>query len=559
MTRRLRAAWQAFRLWSVSRDSLELPLQRRATAGGLRWAVLPLGVALIVLWQSVFFRTASSEPLTLKSRSYVLKASGGVLMWQHEFAYFLYYLGLFPVATTAQDLDFSEAGARQLLQTRGDTLVMDRFWTVRYGEPLKTYLYLPHALWEGSPTRWPNMLHANAAAWTLALVVLFAGFWKVGHAPLGAILVLVLGSNPFQVSEVYARNNVFGWVITTALLVLGLHLPLLGERRPSRAYLWSLPLLAGLLLATVRQIRTEPALIGVSGAAAYLTAAFLSRRERLAMVALLAVAYGGGTQAWQGYFDAKFREAYRVVKAAGGHPYDGPRQSSHFVWHALWCGLGDFDTRHGHVWDDLAAKDWALPIMQQRGFKAEGYPALEAQNFDSLTLGVYWDRDRRYARTPFETPEYTAVVRESVLHDVSGDPSWYFAILAKRLLRILTEVTSPSLAVGSRPGFSLPAGPLWGLLTLPVGALLVRSRSTFLLKALLFTLPLGLTALLVYSGGGTVYYGIVHLVALAYCVAWVLEGALAWLATRVVVGFVWRGKLHLVPHDPVALTRRRAG
>jgi hypothetical protein len=40
-----------------------------------------------------------------------------------------------------------------------------------------------------------------------ALVALYVAFWREGHAILGAILVLLLGSNPFQVSEVFARSK----------------------------------------------------------------------------------------------------------------------------------------------------------------------------------------------------------------------------------------------------------------------------------------------------------------------------------------------------------------
>ena len=48
-------------------------------------------------------------------------------------------------------------------------------------------------------------------------------------------------------------------------------------------------------------------------------------------------------------------------------------------------------------------------------------------------------------------------------------------------------------------------------------------------KLLLFLAPLASTALLVYSGEGTTYYSVVHLVAFGLCLAWVLEALLgAW-------------------------------
>jgi hypothetical protein len=553
---RLLRAPRALAGWCRRSEQLELPLQQRVTAGRGRWWILIAGLLALVLWQSVFYRHAFPS-YTLRS-THVLKASGGVLQWQQDFVYFLYYLGLFPVATTTEDREFSREGAERLLATQGQTLVMERFWTIRYGDLLKTYLYLPYAHLKGTPGERPLLVPANAAAWTLALAALFVAFWKVGHAPLGAILVVLLGSNPFQVTEVYARNNVFGWVITTGVLVLALHVPLLRGRRSSPAYTWLLPVVTGLLLASIRQIRTEPTVVAASALAAYVTARQLAPRVRAALVLLLATTFWAGSAAWTRYFDQKFAEAYRVVKAAGGHPYDGPRQVYHFFWHALWCGLGDFDTRYGYEWNDLAAMAYALPILEARGFRAEGYPALEPQPYDSLTLGVYWDRGRKYARTIFELPQYADVIRDKLLHDVSHDPAWYLGILGKRAWRLFTTTTPPSLSLGDGRRASLPERPIWGALALGVALLLLQARRGFLLKVLLFTLPVSTTPLLVYSGQGAVYYNVAHLVAFAFCAAWALEALLCWLSRRVVLGLVWRGRLYLLPREPEALARPRA-
>lgn len=512
---------------------------------------------MIVPWQREFFRHRHPER-TLRSSQYALTASGGVLGWQEEFVYFLHYLNLFPVATLAGDVEMSRDGARRVIATRGDTLVMERFWTIRYGDVMKTYLYLPHARAKGR-TNNLTMILANSWAWIATLVLLYVAFWHAGHPFLGALLVVLLGSNPFQVSEVFARDNVFGWVILAGVLMLALHLTLLQDRRPSTAALVLVPVLAGLVLGTLRHIRSEPVLVGVSCVLAYATARGLRPRTRALLVAVFAGAFLGTSAAWSAYFEAKFREARAVVTAAGGHPYDGPRHAHHFVWHALFCGLGDFDRTHGYAWNDVAGIDYALPIMKARGFVAEGYPAVEKQPFDALTLGVYWDRARKYARTPFEVPEYTAVIREKVLHDVTHEPLWYLSILARRVWRLLTDTTPPAFVRGDGTGWRLPRSAAWGFLPFAVAAVLGRARSVFLLKVLVFTLPLAGTALLVYSGGGTAYYAIAHLVAFALVLAWVLEAVLDALAGRVVVGVVWRDRLHVLPRDAPALSRPRAG
>jgi len=489
--------------------------------------LLVAGVLAIFQWQQVFMRHRAWEG-TLRS-TYVLGASGGILGWQQDFLYFLYYLNLFPVATvTEEPLERSREAAERFFQTRGETLVMDRFWTIRYGDLLKTYLYLPDAYRLGGPAERPLMVLANAVPWVVALVALYVAFWREGHAILGAILVLLLGSNPFQVSEVFARSNVFGWVITTGVLALALNLGFLTGRRPSKVAIGLVPIATGLLLATVRQIRTEPVLIGASVVLAYLTARPLGLATRALLVALLAASFSLGSLAWGSYFDAKFREAYVKVKAVGGHPYDGPRHLHHFVWHALWCGLGDFDTRYGYAWDDTQGMAYALPIMRARGFEPVGHPRLERRPFDALTLGVYWDRGRQYARTPFEVPEYIEVIREKVVHDITHDPVWYLTILAKRVQRLVIETTPPTVARGDGRAASLPRSVVWGLLPFGAAAVAWRARSHFLLKLLLFLTPLASTALLVYSGQGTTYYSVTHLVAFALGVAWLLEALMGW-------------------------------
>ena len=221
--------------------------------------VLVVGLIAIVLWQSVFFR--HGDPDTTLASPYRLGASGGRLTWQPEFVYFLYYLNLYPVTSISDSpREYSVEGARRLIAEQGHTLVMDRYWTVRYGELAKTYLYLPNVWWKGRPVR-PHMLHANALGFTLALLALYAGFWRARQSVMGALLVLLIGSNPFQVDSVYANNNVFGWPITVTVLMLGLHLSFMRDRPPRLVAAIVVALASGAILGTVRQVRTEPTLV----------------------------------------------------------------------------------------------------------------------------------------------------------------------------------------------------------------------------------------------------------------------------------------------------------
>ena len=64
---------------------------------------------------------------------------------------------------------------------------------------------------------------------------LYAAFWRLRKPLLGVLLVLLLGSDPFQVFEVYRNNNVLGWPRDgRCLLEAGFHglVPRLRSRWP---------------------------------------------------------------------------------------------------------------------------------------------------------------------------------------------------------------------------------------------------------------------------------------------------------------------------------------
>ncbi len=72
------------------------------------------GLAAILLWQAVFLLHA--QPQSTLGTSYALQASDGVPRRHADFVYFLYYLGLYPVASiSSSPRDYSEEGARALI------------------------------------------------------------------------------------------------------------------------------------------------------------------------------------------------------------------------------------------------------------------------------------------------------------------------------------------------------------------------------------------------------------------------------------------------------------
>ncbi|MFC1805572.1 hypothetical protein ACFL09_01160 [Planctomycetota bacterium] len=489
------------------------PLQGQLLAGPrARVAVLVVGCVLLVAWQALF----ASMPERL-DRRYVLFAATGARE-NGRFVYFHYYLGLFPIATTLTDLDYSRAGALMVLEGRPETLLTEVGHTTRFGELGVTWLYLPAALWRGSAAA-PTLRPANGAGFILALLALFVAFWWAGQPILGGILVVLLGSNPFQLHEVYARENVFGWAITTVVASLAACVPLLGLRRPWRGYPWVAAAAVGIGVGVVRQFRPEPMAVLVPAAVCLLAAGSFRWRVRIGAAAALLVVFVATSWGCEAYFQHKVRVARARVLAVGGHPFPGPRDAYHRVWNTVWTGLGDFDGKHGYRWDDIAAFMYAEPVL------AERYGITLPPWFGTRELAhrnEFWDADRRYYRTPLEVPHYYEVVREKVLHDIATDPLWYAGILARRAWRVLAETSPVRLALG--PWWITV--PMHGMVALAVVAVVVWARAWPWAKLLGFTLVLSLPALIIYSGRGQCLYSCYHMAAVALAAAAGLEGVL---------------------------------
>ncbi len=475
---------------------------------------LVVGCALIVGWQALFARAP-----TAPDERHTMRAATGVRDNQ-RFVYFYHYLGLFPVATTAERLVYSRAGARRLLEERPETLLTEVGHTTRYGELGVILLYLPAAWLRGSPEAL-SLRPANGGAWVLALLAVFVAFWWAGHPIQGAIIVALVGSNPFQLYEVYGRENVFGWPVTAMLVLLALSVPVLGLRRPGRGAPWLVAVAAGLLVGTVRQFRPEPTALVLSVGACLLTAPRLRWRSRLGATAVLVAAFAAASWGWTSYFVAKCGQADARVAAVGGDPFPLARDVYHRVWHNVWCGLGDFDETHGYEWNDSYAYAYARRVLGER----YGLSVPRWHGRVRAHLNEFWDTGRKYYKTPQEAPHYYDVLREKVLGDVARDPLWYLGILARRTWRTLSETSPVQLALGRRH-LGLP---MHGLVAVVVLGLLVWARAWPWVKVVAFSLPLSLPAVAVYSGGGQCLYSCYHLLAAALMLAVAVEGLL-WYA-----------------------------
>jgi hypothetical protein len=370
----------------------------------------------------------------------------------------------------------------------------------------------PDAFLRGDPAH-ASARPFNQFLFLAALLATWWAFWLQRRAGLGALVVLLAGSNPFQLYETYTRANIFSLPISIALLALAVHLPYLTGRRGLDVRAWVMALGSGVVLATVREIRTEAAIIGVALLATYLTVRTPWPR-RLALVALFVTAWGVTGTAWTNYWTRGFERSAKFVARAGGQVFPGGHSYNHALWHAIYCGLGDFGGDRGFVWDDRAAYRWATTRDPVTNPQPLPYRYSGGSYLDATYDGVH-------AIAPTDLTAYNQLVRTRVVSVVRAHPAWYARILLARAGAVLGNATPASVSVGVAR-LRLPGV---GWLLLPIVLVLCALRRAFEVKLILFTLPLSAVALLVYSGRGTTSYGIAHLIALAVAIDLLVSAA----------------------------------
>ena len=488
------------------------PRPRRRLPGWL----LPVAVSvLIVGWQADFlFEVPAPKPQDS------LTASVGLLPDLRYFFYFYYHLGVFPVgAKDVPRLGKTKADALEFVAGHGDRLRMDfgeALNTPRFGDYGKLFALWPDVWLRGDPRR-ASATPFNEALFVGSLLAVWWAFWRERRALLGGLVVLLAGSNPFQILETYLRPNIFSVPISVALLALAACLPYLSGRRGADARAWITALVAGVALATFREIRTEAAIIAVAVMATWLTMRAPWSR-RLGLAALFVVALVSTSAAWRSYWSRGFERSAQLVEKAGGRAFTGRHSVNHEVWHAVYCGLGDFGGDKGFQWDDREAFRWATTMDPVTNPTPVPYTYRDGYYFEETYDGVH-------PIAPTDLPEYNQLVRDRVLRVVREDPLWYARVLLQRVGAVLGNATPATVSVGVAQ-LRMPGA---GWLLLPLLLLLLVRRRSFEAKLVAFALPLSAVAIAVYSGRGMTNYGIAHLIALAVALDWVVS---AWRARR---------------------------
>jgi hypothetical protein len=469
----------------------------------LRRTLLVLVPVLIVGWQL----TLLEHPERLHTE-YRDRATGMCYPDWARFFYFYYYLDAFPLDLKLPRYTpsrYSPSVARALVSQYGEHLVMAHEGPCAVGlvgEYLRIALFLPAAWIQGTPKA-PTNRPVKVLLFLGGLLGLLVAFERVGAPALGLALVVLLGSNPFQLFQTYVSSNIFSFTITAAVITLALHVRFLRDAARPRPSDLLIALATGAFLATMREIRTEAAVSLLAVVPTYLSARGFSWTRRALLTATVLTAFATTSMLWTRHFDGAFERATQLARTGGGAPYPGHRRSHHPIWHSIWCGLGDFGWDRGYRWGDQVAYGYATPILNAE----YGYDLVFEGDFfyeNTYEGGVYRIK-------PENLPEYTEVVRDKVLEDVLGSPGWYASILASRLVRVFTKTTPLQL----HAFFVTIPIPWSGWLALPLLGWLVWRREFFLAKVLAFTAPMSLVPLFIHSGDGTTYYALFPTVSAA--------------------------------------------
>ncbi len=481
-----------------------------------------VGCALIVAWHGAFIRGA----LEIQRGPYSNPPghTGIYLQQIKPFFYFFYYTGHYPIATRGRwrDLKDDPESARAMLTPGEESPLVNEIYTVvRKGDFAQIFLFYPD-MWLNGKALLATPQTFNRILAVVSLLALFVSLSLVGHRLLAVTLVVLVGSHPFALVHLYREYNIWAYSIPVGSLMLALCAPLIFSSRSRRLHA-AIPLIAGVFLASVREVRTEAAavLLTVAIACAFAPGGW---RRRAALVGILLVSFQSTSVLWSKYWDAHFEESYRIVMEAGGTPFGGLRNRHHALWHPIYCGLSDFGKEKGYKsWDDRVVYREVLPIINQR----------HGTNYRMLKEGSFKLANREpaspsYHMKPELLPEYAPVLRDKVLSDIIDDPLWYSGVLARRAQRILDRTPPVRVNWGS----DFIGVPFSGWLILPVLLMTLVTRRWDQTKLLLFYTPTSLAAFAIYSRGGMTNPSTFHLATLAVLICWMVNGGSALVEER---------------------------
>jgi hypothetical protein len=465
--------------------------ERRAPEHPISWIWPVLTIAIIAWHYWPYMAAPLTRPEELRDAP---RVSGSTSIHDpYLYDYGVRYWGLLPAYSTYVEANrsdsslFTEDMAERVLIERGNTIQM-RSFTLQCGERMVKAMKYPLSLI--TPRDQP-LSHKSVmgGCFVLGLAIMTLSLWRYAPFPLCVFLPLMLCSSTFIAGDIFWGGKTLTTPIIGAIYTIALLAPVVFDRELRTRSL--LLRMAALSAAVVFLMGIRNTVLPVMGAALLIILSY--RRRPIWMRVLLGVClllfYAGFSKRFDRWWDQTYEETHSAVEAVGGIPYRGTLQSHHQVWHPIFVGLADFDTKYGVRWADGQA--WSLAA---RDMKAAG------MEIEAGTEG-HAARDSRY-------PD---LIRARTIKMIRQDPKWYATILLKRIQKILWENEDPKLNTGIAC-FSLPLTPL---LFTALLLLLLLFRAHGHMKTLIVAATTATVPLLCTTYINRQLISVVHLVAAA--------------------------------------------
>ena len=452
---------------------------------------------ILICWQLYFY----FHPFLIPSDFSIKNTVGGA--WHHLEGFRIFTEG------------FKQTGLYPLNPNR---LEMEVYDTYRMGDRGKMFL-----LWfdsQFSELNW-GYIRANSLFFISALLVFFLGFFLRGHKLFAVITTAIIGSSSFQLYETYANSNIFSWPISTTILLMGLNAFVFDNllQRLKFHHLF-IALLTGILLGLIKLIRAEPVIISISIVTIYLLMTNLSIKARTALSTIFIFGFLT-TNIFTNYaLDDLYKKTEIYVIKNGGEPYDGNKRTSHLIWHPIFCGFGDYASSLGYRWDDYVAYAYALKILRIK--EPNLWPEFK-ENLTQKNLSDYFIvSNSRYKKKLEDREDYEQILREKVIEDITEHPRIFTTLYLYRLRNVFLYTGGIQLNIPYIINAKLNWHGLGFLFFLSLG-LAIKRRDFFSVKALLFSLPLVLSAVIINSKNSYQLYSIYSLISFSVLVGYLLE------------------------------------
>ena len=452
--------------------------------------ILAVLIVSIGVWQYTIYKGIDSA--TYIGKTYArTDATGLNFAAGSSFTYFYYYLGLYPLAVLdANGLDYSKNGAIKALVGGGVPLALDNSFYILWGEHGKSLLLLLDAAIKNSP-EFISVRDINFLFFVLALAALAICSITTKQVALGISLVILVGSNPFLIYELYGRENIFGLGAIVLIAAFSLLMPIIFlDQKPHRFYLYGSAIFLGVMFGFIQHTRSEYTVVILSCLFVYWVTKHFAIREKLTLTALLLVSLYITTAGLEAYFTNKLKTTYTTLSQLGLASQEqiatAGNATYHTFWHPFYIGLSDFDDKYGIQWSDKMAYD-----------KAEKYlMTVNPEKFTTLPNIEMWSVQ----------PEYNAFIRSEIIKLISHDPLWYARIVLKRVGALFGRAAPLGLQIGPH-FYKLPFS---GWLFFPILAYLIWKKDVNMLTVAIFPLTLSLPIILIHASRGITNMSLYH-------------------------------------------------